>query len=102
METLFNVKPLITLRDGEIKPLGLARSWNKGVERVQDFIKAVPFPQNIAVIHNTVPQDAQKIIDNLKAKFPNVAPRLCSLGPALGVHSGPGAILAIVQHDKPE
>jgi DegV family protein with EDD domain len=101
-ETVLGVKPLITLRDGEIKPLGLARNWNKGVERIQEFIKTIPRPQNVAIIHNTAPLDAQTIINNLKAAVPTIVPRLCNLGPVLGAHSGPGAILAIVQHSAAE
>jgi len=97
VETLLNVKPMITLRDGEIKPLSLARNWNKGLERVQEFIRSIPSPQNISIIHNTVPVDAQQIIDNLKAALPNAVLQLCRLGPALGAHAGPGSILATVQ-----
>jgi DegV family protein with EDD domain len=97
VENVISVKPMITLRDGEIKPLGLARNWNKGLERIQEFIRAVPAPQNVAIIHNTVPSDAQNIIDNLRAALPNAMLKLSRLGPALGVHSGPGALLATVQ-----
>lgn len=97
VETVLNVKPLITLRDGEIKPLGLARNWNKGIERLQEFIKGVPLPQRVNIIHNTVPEDAHKIIDNIRAAIPGSMPKLCELGPALGVHAGPGAILAVAQ-----
>jgi len=97
VETLLNVKPMITLRDGEIKPLGLARNWNKGLERVQEFIRSIPSPQNISIIHTTVPVDAQHIINNLKAALPDAVLQLSHLGPALGAHAGPGAILATVQ-----
>jgi len=101
IENILSVKPMITLRDGEIKPLGLVRSWSKGIERIQEFIKSVPSPQNISIIHNTVPNDAQGIIDNLRAALPNAILKLNRLGPALGVHSGPGALLATVQQGGP-
>ncbi len=101
VENILSVKPMITLKDGEIKPLGLARNWNKGLERVQEFIKSIPSPQNISIVHNTVPNDAQHIIDNLRAALPNAILKLNRLGPALGVHSGPNALLAAVQQGNP-
>jgi DegV family protein with EDD domain len=99
-EMLIGAKPLITLREGEIRPLGLARNWNKGLDRIQEFIRSVPFPQNVAIVHNTIPQEAQTLINNLKEMAPTIVPKLCSLGPVLSAHSGPGAMLAVVQQGK--
>jgi len=94
IESKLNVKPLITLVNGEIRPAGVARSRPKGIDRLREWIAKTAFDY-IAIVHSASAQDAQKLADFTRSLYPNKAPRIDKLGPALGVHAGPGA-LAIV------
>ncbi len=93
MESLLNVKPLLTLRDGELKPAGLVRTWEKGLERLREFIRAKPDIESMAIAHSTLPHEAQKLANYVSSLFPNLMPKIARLGPTLGSHTGPGTIL---------
>lgn len=93
VESLLNVKPLLTLRDGELKPAGLARTREKGMERLHEFIKAKPDIESLAIAHSTLPTEAQKLANYVTSLFPNLVPKIAHLGPTMGSHTGPGTIL---------
>jgi DegV family protein with EDD domain len=97
VESLLNVKALITLRDGEIRPAGLARSRGRGVDRLREFIRSASHIEELAIVHSTTLDDAQALADYACSLFPNVTPRIARLGPALGVHAGPGALVTVVK-----
>ncbi|MBM3167635.1 MAG: DegV family protein [Chloroflexi bacterium] len=97
VESFLNVKPLIALRDGEVVPVGMARSRCKGLSRLREFLQSKRQAENIAIVHSTTADEAQSLADFARSVFPNIMPLISRLGPALGVHGGPGAIAAIVQ-----
>ncbi|MFH1483968.1 MAG: DegV family protein [Chloroflexota bacterium] len=97
VESLLNVKTLITLRDGEIRPVGLARSRRRGMDRLREFIRSASHIEELAIVHSTTLDDAQALADYACSLFPNVTPRIARLGPALGVHAGPGALVTVVK-----
>lgn len=39
IESVLRVKPLITLREGEIQLAGLVRTRSKGIDRLREFIR---------------------------------------------------------------
>jgi DegV family protein with EDD domain len=96
-ETILNVKTMLTLRDGEVKPLGLVRNWNKGITRFHDFISKATRVKDMVVVYNTTPEDADNLVDYIKSLFPDINPRLTRMGPTMGVHTGPGALLTAIQ-----
>lgn len=98
--SLLHVKLLLTLRDGEIRPAGLVRSRRKGMERLSEFVRSVSRIEDLAIVHGTTPDDAQKLADYVCSLFPNIVPRIVRLGPALGVHAGPGALVTVLRGAK--
>jgi DegV family protein with EDD domain len=99
IESKLNVKPLITLHNGEIRPAGLTRTRTKGIDRLREFI-AASHMDDLAIVHSTTPDDARTLADYARSPFPNIAPRISRLGPTLGVHGGPGALVAIIKRAK--
>jgi len=99
IESKLNVKPLITLHNGEVRPAGLTRTRAKGIDRLREFI-ASSIIDDLAIVHSTTSDDARTLADYARSLFPNIAPRISRLGPALGVHGGPGALVAIVKRAK--
>ena len=96
---ILNVKPILTLRDGELHPVGNVRTRAKGVERLSDFVKNVLGIQELAVVHTTTPDEAVTLKDRFNSLVDSSRLHLARLGPALGVHSGPG-LLAVVLRKK--
>ncbi len=95
VEAILNFKALLTLRNGEIRPSGLVRSRRKGIDRLRQFIKAAPHLDQLAIVYSTTLEDAQQLAEDAVSILPNVVPLILRLGPALGVHAGPGAIFVI-------
>ncbi len=96
IESRVNVKPLITLQDGEVRPAGLARTRRKGIDRLREFLRAAPRIEDLAIAYGTTPDEAQTLAEYALSLFPNVVPRIARLGPALGVHAGPGALATVL------
>jgi DegV family protein with EDD domain len=97
VESILSVKTLVTCRDGQIKPAGIVRSWNQGIDRLVNFVKNIPQVEKLAVVYNTNPDDAQKLINRFSTILPNILPKLARLGPTVGVHGGPGTLITVVQ-----
>ncbi|WP_312908639.1 DegV family protein [Tissierella praeacuta] len=87
---LLNIKPIIELKDGELKLLEKLRGRNKVISAIIDRI-----PSNvnkIGICHVLNKEDAEKIKDLLKEKFPNAIIIIDELGPVIGSHLGPKGI----------
>jgi len=91
--TLLNVKPLLTLRDGEVVPAGLARTRAKGIERLFDFVKNALNIQELAIVYSTTPDEASSFRERISSIFAKERIHVAKLGPALGVHGGPGTLI---------
>lgn len=97
---ILNVKPVLTLRDGELQPVGNVRTRAKGIDRLTEFVRNSLGIQELAVIHSTTPDEARSLRDRLNSRVDASRLYLTRMGPALGVHAGPG-ILAVVLRGKP-
>jgi len=90
--SVLSVKPMLTLKDGALAPAGRVRSRAKGIDKLFDFVENAADVQDLAVVYNTAPEEAQALIKRLGSLFPEEKIRLAQLGPALGVHTGPGIL----------
>jgi len=96
--SVLNVKPLLTMRDGELLPAGLARTRSKGIDRLFDLVKNALNIQELAIVHSTTPDEAGSLKERIASIFDRERIHIARLGPALGVHGGPGAlILALME-----
>jgi len=90
--SVLNVKPLITMRDGELLPVSQARTQTKGIERLFDFAENAFNIREMAIVHSTTPEKAGKLRERIESIFNIKHLHLSRLGPALGVHGGPGTM----------
>lgn len=95
--SILNVKPLLSLQDGEVVPAGQARSRSKGIDRLFDFVKSTPNIQDLAVVYNTTPDEAKALVERIGAVFDKKRIYLATVGPMLGVHMGPGALVVAIR-----
>jgi len=91
--TLLNVKPILTIRDGEIVQAGMARSYAKGIDQLFEFVKTRPNLQEVAIVQSTVPEEANALKSRIASIIEEKRILMARLGAGLGVHGGPGTIL---------
>ena len=95
--SVLSVKPMLTIKDGELVPAGRIRSRTKGIDRLFDFVKNTVDIQDVAIVYNTTPDEAQALVGRMGSIFPKERIRLARLGPALGVHAGPGILFVVLR-----
>jgi len=95
--SILSVKPVITLKDGEVTPAGQARTRAKGVERLVDFAKSASNLEDVAVGYSTTPDEAQTFAKRLSSIFTKGPVRVVRLGTTLGVHAGPGTLIVALR-----
>jgi DegV family protein with EDD domain len=97
--SVLNVKPVLTLKDGEVVPAAQVRTRAKGIDRLFDFVKNAADIQDLAIVYNTTPDEAQSLAERIGSIFAKERIRLARLGAVLGTHCGPG-ILFVVLREK--
>ena len=100
--SVLNVKPLITLKEGEVVPAGQVRSRSKGIERLFSFVESISNIDDLAVAYNTTPDEAHALAERLGSIFNKEAIKVVRLGTTLGVHMGPGALAIGLREKKAE
>ncbi len=99
--SVLNVKPMVTLKDGEVVPAGQARTRAKGIERLFDFVKNATNIEDLAVAYSTTPDEAQALAERMDSIFPKEQIKLVRLGTTLGVHGGPSFLAVAFREKKP-
>jgi len=95
--SVLNVKPMLTMKDGELEPAGQVRKRANGIDRLFDFVKNATDIQDLAVVYSTTPDEAETLAEHLGSIFTKEQIRLARLGPALGVHGGPGILFVVLR-----
>jgi DegV family protein with EDD domain len=90
--SILNVKPLLTLENGETVPVGQARTRAKGIERLFNFVAGATSVQDVAVAYSTTLDEAKALAERIGSAA-KVAVRVVRLGTTLGVHLGPGSLV---------
>jgi DegV family protein with EDD domain len=97
--SILKIKPMVIVRNGEIHPLGKARTFPRALVQMKETARSFAPVEALAVVHSTTPDTAGEVADDLRDLLPEGAePSIARFGPALGVHTGPGAIgIALLQ-----
>ena len=95
--SILNVKPILTLKDGEVVPAGQVRTRVKGLNRLFEFVQSAENIQELTVVHSTTPDEAQALAERLGSVFDKERIVISRLGPVLGVHIGPAALIVAVR-----
>jgi len=98
--TALSVKPLLTVREGEAHPAGLARTRGKAIDRLCEFAKSALHVQDLSISHSTTVNEAQTLAERISSFLPQIHLRIARLGPALGVHGGPGALVVALRQGE--
>ncbi len=95
--SVLSVKPMLTIKDGELVPAGRFRSRANGIDRLFDFEKNAVDIQDVVIVYNTTLGEAHALVGRMGSMFPKERIRLARLEPALGVHAGPGILFVALR-----
>lgn len=91
---VFDIKPMLTMVDGELKLVGTSRSYAKGLKTIQEEVTALAPVEKMAVIHTRMPEKAAAFADVLAdiGGFPREEIPILELGAVISCHAGPGVV----------
>ncbi len=92
--SMLNFKPMLAIKDGAVHPLEKPRSKAKAVRRLMEMLEetAKGKPLHAAVLNADALDEAAAIEKEIRAQYDCREVYSVSLGPALGVHVGPGTV----------
>ena len=93
--TLLQVKPILTLKDGQIEVYDKMRTRKRALARLKQLaLEAASGARavDLAVLHVHCPQVAHMLADKLAAELAPERMMVDLIGPGIGVHVGPGAV----------
>jgi DegV family protein with EDD domain len=95
--SVLSVKPILAIKDGELVPVSQVRTRAKGMDKLFDYVKNAADIQDLAVVYNTTPDEAQNLAERIGSVFDKEKIRIARVGPGLGVHGGPGAMIVAIR-----
>lgn len=95
--SLLQLRPLLRIDEGQVIPYERTRTRSKAMRALADFATDNIVPEEIAILYNTTPDDAQKLADTLQPATPEVPVRLVKLGPVIDSHIGPDVLGVVVK-----
>jgi len=99
--SLLAIKPMITIKNGEVHPAGMMRTRPKGIDKLIAHFKSFAGVDEVGIIHSTTPDEAQSLRGRLSALIDIQRIHLSHLGPALGAHTGPGTLALALREKLP-
>jgi len=95
--SVLGVKPLLTMRAGDLTLSGIARTRTRAVERLFDFARSYPRLAEAAVPYTTDREAAEALAGRIRTAFPRASVYVARVGPALGTHAGPDSMGMVVR-----
>ncbi len=90
--SLLSVKPILTIRDGEVLPLERPRNHRRAMARLEEMAREMGPVERMAVVYSTDQQWAEDLRGNLADLAPEDKTITARFGPALGTYVGPRAV----------
>ena len=99
--SLLSVKPILTIRDGEVSPLTRVRSRAAGMDYLYNFVAGYPHIEELAVEHATTPDDADRLAERLSSLFPKERIYRSTVSPVVGTYTGPHVLsVSVLEAEK--
>ena len=90
--TLLNVKPIISLVNGEVMPVENVRTHRRAMERLAEIVLASGPIQELAVMHAAGLEFSMRLKDKFARTLRVESILTIETGPVLGTHVGPKAV----------
>jgi DegV family protein with EDD domain len=92
---LLHIRPVLALREGQVEPLVSERTRTRALQHMLSLaIQEAPRDREpmFSVMHAAAPDVAERMVNEIRAKFGEVKLMVMNLVPAIVTHGGPGAI----------
>lgn len=90
--TLLSVKPIVSVRDGEVAPVERVRTMNGALRRLVELVVAQGPVERLGVVDADSSANAGEVEQQLRARYPDLTVERGELGPVVGTHGGPGVV----------
>ncbi len=96
--TMLNIKPFLTVEDGEIIPMEKVQDRDKAIDKLFEFMAEFAHIEQMAIIQSTPEptQETDLLIERLEMVFPDLKFPILVYGPTLASHIGPDTLGVIV------
>jgi DegV family protein with EDD domain len=89
---VLKVKPVLSLRDGEVHPQSRVRSRQQGIDALVDLVRDAGNLSALRIVHAGSPELGVQVRERLRDVFPVLDAQIVELGPVVGTYSGPDAV----------
>jgi DegV family protein with EDD domain len=98
--SLLSVRPILTMRNGEVAPLTRVRSQSAALDYLYNIVASFNHIEQLAVEHATTPAIADQLINRLNALYPKERIYASTVSPVIGAYVGPHVIAVSVLGDR--
>jgi len=100
---MLNIKPVFTISKGVVRIAGLSRSKEHGVKRALTMMREEvgTSPVHVAVAHADVPEEGERLKEQIASEFDCVELWLTDFSPVMGYATGTG-VLAVAFYTEAE
>jgi len=93
--SLLSIKPLIKLRDGEVKAVGAVRTAGQGNEKIFDLLQQEGALERLAILHTGAEARAKEFLNMVMQRTSQSVPRnilMVNVTTVIGTHVGPNGL----------
>lgn len=90
--SVLSIKPILHVEDGEVAPFERVRTRGKALQRMYEIASGMPRAKEMFVAGGGGQEDAIAMMARLRPQMPHTELRLGTIGPIVGVYTGPNAI----------
>lgn len=90
--TLLQIRPVLCIKDGRVEVVDKIRTWKKAVDRILQEMPRQYGALRVGVGHCLAPDAMEQVRQAILREAPEAVLDVWTLGPAIGIHIGPGAI----------
>jgi DegV family protein with EDD domain len=96
--TMLGIKPFLAIEEGEIVPMEKARTRDKAIDKLVEFVNEFSRIEQIAIVQSPIraSNEARYLLDRLHSNFPMYDFETITYGPTLGTYIGPASLGLIV------
>jgi DegV family protein with EDD domain len=98
--SMLRVNPIMTLEDGEGRPVAKPRSRAKAIELLYKFAASFSNIEEMAIEDATTPDEADMLAERISSRYPRERIYRTKVSPVVGTHVGPHVLAVSVLGDR--
>ena len=90
--SVLSLKPVLTIREGQVTPLERVRTWRKALDRMVELVREQGPLEELAIYHVGNEPDANAVAERLSDLVPLDRILIGEIGSVVTTYAGPGAL----------